>query len=271
MRKLPLGLFILIFGFVIFGCANGSASSENSSSESESGGGGILYAGKAGSPSLSVMGRGVAEEADDFSIQIDYLVGRSTKSSFMGWGILNYGDGSKEHVIPITSQIEIGDLSSLGPKEGNVFCDYIGFDIQLLYKGSSIANFPESMFIKGETLDFYSNAGNKMDNGHEKAGWAPRSGWKDYKIIFNKYPLVPDLSWDKSDGAALFDDFVVIPFDGIDLNREFDLKFEWDTSILIDALEAAGTAGNYRFVGDRDQSYIKDFFKSFALRVIYKN
>jgi hypothetical protein len=235
MKKLSLTLIVFLC-LVVFACDN-----VNSDSGDGGGGGGSLYAGKAGSSSLSNLSRGAAEEIDKFSIQIVYLVGRTTKANYMGWGILNYNDNSKQHVIPITSQIKIGDLSSLRPDGDNILCDYIGFDIALLYNGSTIANFPESMFIKGEILEFYNNAAyDGIDaQGKEVAGWTPRSGWKDYKIIFNKYPLVPDLDWDSSDNAALWDDFVVIPFNGIDLNRSFDLKFEWDTSIIITALEAA--------------------------------
>jgi hypothetical protein len=204
---------------------------------------------------------------DDFSIQIDYLVGRSTTTGYTGWGILNFGDGNKEHMIPIISQIKIGDLGSLSPNGDNGFCDFIIFDIQLLYNGSSIANFPESMFIKGEELAFYQNPG----SGELKEEDI-RFGWKSYKIIFEKYSLVPDLDWDQSDGTALWDDFVVIPFDGIDLYREFDLKFEWDMSILVDALkDTKDGAGNYDAVQDRTSPYIQDFFKSFALKVLYKD
>ncbi|MDR1596451.1 MAG: hypothetical protein LBR99_01980 [Treponema sp.] len=262
-----VGMFgiALAFGLVLAGCPT----------DGTNGGGGSLFAGKAVSQSLSVMNRAVIDGVDfgdfpveDFSIRIDYLVGRSTETGYKGWGILNFEDESKEHVIPITSQIKIGDLGFLKVNGANDYCDYIIFDIQLLYEGASIANFPESMFIKGEELDFYQNPGSDREFNQGEL----RQGWKDCRIIFDEYPLVPDHDWDPSDGAALSDDFIVIPFDGIDLNRNFDLKFEWDISILVDALkDAKNTEGDYNSIQDRAKPYIQDFFRSFSLKVIYKD
>jgi hypothetical protein len=260
-----VGMFgvMLAFGLVFMACDTGTSNQTNG------GGYGSLYAGRADSSSSShaVMSQSVrnvalalAEEdfgdfpLDDFSIRIDYLVGRSTKTGYTGWGILNHSDENSEHVIPIMSNIKVRDLSSLTADGDNDFCDLVGCDIFLLYEGNSIANFPESMFIKGEELAFYQNP---------KTGGELREGWKDYKIISEKYLQVSEL--------AGRDDVVVLPFDGIDLNRNFDLKFEWDISILVDALkDAKDNGGNYSAVENRSLPYIQDFFKSFDLKVIYK-
>lgn len=248
----------LAFGLTLAGCKTETDSGNSAN--------GSFYAGKIGnsSPAHSLISRAVVDGVDfgdfpldEFSIAVVYVIGRSTTSDYMGWGILNGNPAHYGAVIPITSIIEIGDLSSLSPRDGHDFCDVVGFDLILLKNGQPFANFPETLFIKGEQFDFYKNP---------QSGYMLPSFWKDGQDIFDRYPLTPNIS------SQLFDDFIVIPFAGIDLNREFDLKFEWDISILVNALkDAKDNAGDYAAVEDKTQPYIKDFFESFALRVIYKN
>jgi hypothetical protein len=207
------GMFgvMLAFVLVFMACDTGTSNPTNGTGTNGSGGGGSLYAGREDSSSSShaVMNKSVRNAAlalaeedfgdfplDDFSIRIDYLVGRSTKTGYTGWGILNHSDENSEHVIPIMSNIKIRDLSSLTADGDNDFCDLVGYDIFLLYEGNVIANFPESMFIKGEELAFYQNP---------KTGGKSREGWKEYKIISEKYLQVSELAGN--------DDVVVMPFD----------------------------------------------------------
>jgi len=257
----------LAIGLVFMACDTQTGGTTGTTS-----GRGSLYAGmesQARSARAVINGEDFGDfPLDDFSIEIVYLQGSNTNVG-NNWDILNYGSGQKEHVIPITSQIKIANLSSLRPQQkGTNVCDFIQFDINLLYKGSIIANFPESMFIKGEEFAFYQNtskifgsyddavAGGYVDNFDVKD---LRPGWKWYKIIFDKYKV-----------ARLGDDFVVIPFDGIDLQRNFDLKFEWDISILVKALKDANEEDEgYSAVQNRTSSFFQDFFKSFSLKVVY--
>jgi hypothetical protein len=195
---------------------------------------------------------------DQFSIAIDYFVGGNTKTSFQLWGVLNYNPETQTPgaVIPVTSIIEIDDLSELQPKNNDNYCDVFGFDIKLLHNGQEIANFPESYFFKGEEFAFYENP----RSGNTLPGW-----WKNAQDMFDKYPT-------HGFASHMFDDFGVIPFDGIDLTRKFDLKFEWDISSIVEALkEAYNDTGDYNAVADRSKTHFQDFFKSFALKVTYKD
>ena len=259
---------VMVFGLLFLACDNNTTTRGSIYA-------GSIYAGRMDSNnSQSEINRNIIDgidygdfPVDNFSIQIDYLVARSTNSSFMGWGILDYNNRDNQR-IPITSQLRMGDLGSLTPQNGITFLDYIGFDIQILKDGVEIANFPESMFIRGEELAFYQNPGSEENANN----MVLMNGWKKWDYIFNKYPLVPDLDWDQSDGSALWDDFVVIPFEGIDLTRSFDLKFEWDLSILVGALkDAYDNAGDYSAIQNRESQFFKDFFHSFALDVVYNN
>ena len=259
-KLLGIIALVTVIWFSFAACGDGGDSSNNGES-------GSIYAGRDGlSPRFLINRSEIPEdELAKFSIQIDYLVGRSTISNYMGWGILDY-DNRENQIIPIISQLRLGNLDSLKPTDSLNFCDYIGFDIQLLYDGTYIANFPEAMFIKDEEFAFYQNPG----NAENEDSMVLRDGWRNFREIFNKYPMVPDLDWDQSDGAALWDDFVVIPFSGIDLTQNFDLKFEWDISILVTALnDAYNSGGGYSAVQNRESDFFRDFFSSFSLEVLY--
>ena len=275
-------VFLLAFCLVIISCDNGTTTGggipggDTPGAETH----GSFLAGKLTTSSVSTAKNNIGQDGidygdfpvNDFEIQIDFLSGTNTETGITEWGILSYEGDENSPKILITDEMKVGDLGQLrrmGSK--NVYCDFVWFDMKVLYEGKQIANFPTSMFIKDEELGFYQNA--YFYPGKVLTEKDMRDGWQSYEIIFDKYPNVKSMDWRyvEEDEAALYDDFVVVPFDGIDLNRPFDLKFSWDISILIKALKDAYDAtGSYSAVAKPDQPYIKDFFKSFGLEVLYK-
>jgi hypothetical protein len=215
-------------------------------------------------------------------------------------------DEKRRFVIPLTSsQSPLGDLNRLKTTEGHTMCDYIQFGFLLFYDGEEIANFPETMFIMNgnEDLDrddytdvdqqnasifstvdaekivFYENAQTAKANRPYATNSDPptyplmTADWTDYRKIFRKYPDSLFLNREDKVGYAglqLWDDFVVINFEGIDLTREFDLKFEWDLDKLKDALAKAQGEGGYDEIQDQTEDCFQDFYKSLALKVIYR-
>lgn len=254
-NKLAIGFIVLLILYLI-GCSNGTNDSV--------GGGESIYAGRDGLSPRSIISRVISDaELDKFSIQVEYMVGKST-NGFDGWGILE-AENSANQIIPITSQLNIGDLSDVKVKGSNNFCDFVIFDLKLLYEGEEIANFPETMFIKGEERAFYQHNHNN-DN-------PIRTGWTNCKDIIDKGYLVKELGYNETN-KEISDDFAVIPFDGIDLTRRFDLKLEWNIALLISALENAKgdeVHGDYGNVQNDNKPYLREFINSFSLKVFYLN
>ena len=252
-------VFITLIGILLTTCDTGGGRRN----------GGSLWAGSSEHQASISSIRSVVVDKDNFpyekfSIYLRFLVGANTEG--FGWTIISsqganpYIDREKQ-IIPINGQIKVGDITKF-LSENDEFCDAMIFEIFLLYEDAPLifwgpdgyinllAQFPTSMFVKGEIFNLYQRE-NPL-----------REGWKAASVWDNKYPKL----------GKFGPDFAVFPFEGIDVTRSLDLKFEWDTSKLVDALiEVYNEKGSYNDIGDKNEKYFMDFFNSFSMKVIYRD
>jgi len=179
-------------------------------------------------------------------------------NGFIGWPLIDVDLTGDSNVILLNDQRILGDLSIMKPRpdKNAVACDFFTFDIIVMHKGKRVSNFPDGVFVKGEgdTAQFYSRDASLQTYG-----------WSNSTDIEKKYPMIKDfISGDDSS-------MVLIPFDGIDFSRNFDLKVEWNLEAVVKALEDAyASGGDYEQISDPTKPFIKDFYKGVSLQVLYK-
>jgi len=224
-------VLILIFEIMFISCSNGTGTTRSV---------GRYYAGRDGlSPSRSVVSRAAADTIggspiDEFAIELQYTVGENSQTGCR-WGIFDFDDRKQ---VPITTQFELGTLEMLIPIDTNNFCDVILTQFWVYQKGNTIITLPGIAFIKGEQF---------------------RYDCQEY--LLNTYPYAN--VWGSTS--------VVIPFDGVDLTREFDLKCEWNISSLIPPLNNILLDYNDGGPFNPFPADLENFYKSFDLKVIYKD
>lgn len=254
------------------------------------------YLGKA----FGIRAAHAAEPLENFSMRITCIVGGSNTTGKMGNFYWPYGstfddlidqfggnqaaieeewsnmvvDANNRGIVkkvPITAfNISIGSHKALAAGEMNNICDFVNFQIELFLKDhvstidlgptmnpaygiNMCGNSPHLIFIDNTAVTSirYFNS-----NGD---GETFSSGGENFTAL--KAILKDELSQD------LYNKAIMIPFEGIDLTRDFDLKLEWDLSILTEAINDAG--GNYEDILSADAT-LEKFAQSLRLYADYR-
>ena len=241
-----------------------------------------------------------AVNLDEFFIRFGSMDGRNLSNGDGLLGFLNQdrNNNGKPYVVPFSAELsDIGDLDGM-KKYGKGNYDAIVLHLAIQNDDGELGTpdnglgdfnviFIKKDFIEGqtETRGFYQqnlarpNQHPDWTAGQPIPGFTPTAGWTSAADLRAKYPMLKDIAWQEpgpnnnyQGDIKMHGYFAVIPFDGLKVwNDDFDVFFEWDTSIITEILEASADI-DYRFGvdGQEPTQLVKDFYNSLSLRVVYK-